>query len=270
MSRQQKPGKHICRSAGRLTIRLLDGAVNFAVLTAFLLLFALGCYVLWDSKQILQAADTNRYEVYKPTEDKSKSFEELQALNPEVIGWVTVDGTHIDYPVTQASDNDKYVNTDAEGKYSLAGSIFLDYRNQKDFTDFNSILYGHHMADHAMFRDLADFKNRTFFDAHPSGNLYYGGSNHKVDFFACLEADAYDSTIYQPAVTEDGRQEYLNTIFQKALYLRQLQVDTSDHLLLLSTCTSDATNGRHILVGVIREADSAYGIKDEGERENEP
>lgn len=97
--------------------------------------FALGCYVLWDSKQILQAADTNRYEVYKPTEDKSKSFEELQALNPEVIGWVTVDGTHIDYPVTQASDNDKYVNTDAEGKYSLAGSIFLDYRNQKDFTD---------------------------------------------------------------------------------------------------------------------------------------
>ena len=142
MSRQQKPGKHICRSAGRLTIRLLDGAVNFAVLTDFLLLFALGCYVLWDSKQILQAADTNRYEVYKPTEDKSKSFEELQALNPEVIGWVTVDGTHIDYPVTQASDNDKYVNTDAEGKYSLAGSIFLDYRNQKDFTDFNSILYG--------------------------------------------------------------------------------------------------------------------------------
>lgn len=107
-------------------------------------------------------ADTNRYEVYKPTEDKSKSFEELQALNPEVIGWVTVDGTHIDYPVTQASDNDKYVNTDAEGKYSLAGSIFLDYRNQKDFTDFNSILYGHHMADHAMFGDLADFKNRTF------------------------------------------------------------------------------------------------------------
>ena len=94
----------------------------------------------------------------------------------------------------RASDNDKYVNTDAEGKYSLAGSIFLDYRNQKDFTDFNSILYGHHMADHAMFGDLADFKNRTFFDAHPSGNLYYGGSNHKVDFFAFLEADAYDST----------------------------------------------------------------------------
>ncbi|MCG4817374.1 class B sortase, partial [Collinsella aerofaciens] len=79
------------------------------------------------------------------TAEGGLSFEQLKELNPEVFGWLTVYGTNIDYPVTQGKDNWKYVNTNALGEYSLSGAIFLDYTNRKDFQDFNSILYGHHM-----------------------------------------------------------------------------------------------------------------------------
>ncbi len=71
-------------------------------------------------------------------------------------------GTHIDYPITQTDNNEKYVNTGADGEFSLAGSIFLDYQNSQAFTDFNSILYGHHMEKGAMFGDLENFQDEAF------------------------------------------------------------------------------------------------------------
>ena len=249
MKRQPESEQRIYILVGKFIIRLLDSTVNFAVLTSFLLIFFYGSYALWDSKQVFQAADAKKYQVYKPTEDDGSSFENLQSVNPEVAGWLTVYETHIDYPFTQAEDNQKYINTDVEGEYSLAGSIFLDYRNRKDFSDFNSILYGHHMAENAMFGDLADFKDEKFFDSHRYGNLYFDGENHQIEFFAFLEVNAYDSEIYNPAVSENKRQEYLNRIFQEALHQRETEVDITNRLVLLSTCTSESTNGRHILVG---------------------
>ena len=85
------------------------------------------------------------------------SFEELQKINPEVFGWLNIPDTHIDYPLVQAEGNSKYVNTDVKGNFSLSGSIFLDCRNHKDFSDCNHIIYGHHMQKDAMFGELERF-----------------------------------------------------------------------------------------------------------------
>ena len=132
-----------------------------------MILLAFAGYALWDSNQIYQAADKSSYALYKPTEtNEGKSFQELQAVNPEVFAWLTVYGTNIDYPVTQGHDNMKYVNTNAEGLYSLSGAIFLDCNNSRHFSDFNHIVYGHHMENKVMFGELADFANRAMFDAH--------------------------------------------------------------------------------------------------------
>jgi len=132
----------------------------------------------------------------------------LQAINPEVFSWLTVYGTNIDYPVAQGQDNMKYVNTNAEGKYSLSGSIFLDYNNSKDFSDFNSILYGHHMQKKTMFGEIGSFSNQYFFDSHRYGNLYYGGKDHGIEFFAFIHTSAYDDTVFTPNVTDKNRQAY--------------------------------------------------------------
>ena len=103
--------------------------------------------MLWDSNQIYEKADAKVYEPYMPTRNHSKSFKELQQINSDVIGWLKVNNTHINYPLVQYENDDKYMNTDAEGNYSLSGSIFLHAENNPHFTDFNNIIYGHHMEN---------------------------------------------------------------------------------------------------------------------------
>jgi sortase B len=235
-------------------IKVTSHMVNLAVLTMMLLLMTYAGYALWDSKQIHQQADKTLYEKYKPTaHDEGKSFQELQALNPEVIAWVEVYGTNIDYPVTQGSNNMKYVNTDAEGRYSLSGSIFLDCNNKKDFSDFNSILFGHHMSQKAMFGEIGEFSDRDMFESHLYGNLFFEGKDHGIAFFAFLHEDAYDLSVFLPGIDREGRQAYLDNLRSSAIHTRDINVTTDDRIVLLATCSSSSTNGRDILVGKITD-----------------
>jgi sortase B len=218
------------------------------------LLISFAGYALWDSNQIRQAADKSNYAAYKPTvEDQGKSFTELQLLNAEVFAWLSVYGTNIDYPVTQGATNMKYVNTSAEGQYSLSGSIFLDYRNNNSFCDFNSILYGHHMAKRVMFGEIGNFSDRNMFGSHRYGNLYFDRKDHGIEFFAFVHTDAYDSTVFTPNVQGGQRQKYLDGLFAKAMHTRDIGVMAKDHIVLLSTCSSSSTNGRDILIGRITD-----------------
>jgi sortase B len=242
--------------AGVKAVRAANEVVNLVLITLILLLFAAGCYAVWDAKQIHQEADAARYAVYKPTAEYGfESFGELQKLNPETAAWLSVYGTHIDYPVMQSTDdNMKYVSTDAEGGFSLSGSIFLDYKNSKDFSDFNSILYGHHMYEGMMFGDIELFADKEYFDARRYGNLFYGGRDHGIEFFAFLHADAYDTKVFNAAVQgEEQQQAYLDMLLGMSKHTRGLSVTTSDRIILLSTCSTTPTNGRDILVGRITD-----------------
>lgn len=238
---------------GRIAVKVVSNVVDFMILTIILLMIAVSAYAMWDSDQVYQAADASRFAVYKPSaEEDSVSFTELQAMNPEVFGWLTVYGTNIDYPIAQGTDNAKYVNTSVFGTYSLSGAIFLDYLNNKDFQDFNSILYGHHMEKQAMFGDLGSFSNKNFFDSRIYGNLYFSGKDHGLEFFAFIKTDAYDGGVFTPCIQgREAQQAYLQNLMDKALYTRDIGVTAEDHILLLTTCSSDSTNGRDILAARI-------------------
>ena len=118
----------ISRKAIQITNRILD----YVVLMIVVLLIAYAGYALWDSDQIHKDADKAAYAIYKPTAaNQGKSFQELQAINPDVFAWLSVYGTNIDYPVTQGKDNMRYVNTNAEGQYSLSGAVSWIIRTVK-------------------------------------------------------------------------------------------------------------------------------------------
>ena len=234
------------------TINYLNQTVNLAVLLITIALITFAGYALWDSNKLYQAADKSHYAVYKPSiKDEGKSFEALQAINAEVIAWLSVYGTNIDYPVTQGPDNMKYVDTDAEGRYSLSGSIFLDSNNKRDFSDYNNILHGHHMAKNVMFGEIGNFSDRKIFDAHQYGNLYIAEKDFGLEFFAFIHADAYDISIFSPGIKAENRQVYFDNLLAHATHIRDVDVTPDDRLILLSTCSSRSTNGRDILVGRI-------------------
>ena len=246
-------------SIGQKVVKGANTIVNLIMLTVILLLVSFAFYAMWDSDQIYNAAGAARYEIYKPSaQDQGKSFGELVALNPEVFSWLTVYGTNIDYPVTQGGDNMKYVNINAEGEYSLSGSIFLDCGNSKDFSDFNSVIFGHHMEKQTMFGEIGLFSDKRYFDARPYGNLYYAGQDHGLEFFAFLHADAYDASVFAPGIQGGKEQQaYLDGLLMNAEFTRDIGVSVNDRIVLLSTCSSDSTNGRDILIA--RITDETYG-----------
>ncbi len=237
----------------RHILRLISALIDLGVLLLFMVLFLFGAYTVYDINQIYVDASSVKFETFKPTAEDPKTFEDFQKKNEDVIGWLTVYGTNIDHPLVYSEEFNKYINTDPEGNFSLAGSIFLDHRNKPDFSDFKTIIYGHHMEKHEMFGDIDQYSKKEYFDEHRYGNIYFDGKDWGVDFFIYLEGDAYDSRIYDVGIaTEEEITEFLDFLKEEAQYQRNVEVTPEDHLVILSTCAGD-TNGRYLLVGKLTE-----------------
>ena len=152
-------------------IRKASGVLDYFILLISLAALFIGMYAFWDTNQVMSIADSEEYAMYKPDSTSKLSFNELQQLNPDVCAWLEVYGTEIDYPVVQGKDNSEYLNKTVLGTFSTAGSIFLDNRNTRDFSDAKNILYGHYMAERKMFGDLELFQDEKFFQTHKYGLL---------------------------------------------------------------------------------------------------
>lgn len=236
----------------RQWVHRLSRAMDIVILIPLCIGVVIGGYALWDSRQLTEVADSKNYAIYKPETTNTIGFEELKESNDEVIGWLHIYDTQIDYPVVQATDNEKYLNRNVKGEAQASGSIFLDYRNAKDFTDFNSILYGHHMADHKMFGDIDLFTEETFFNTHSYGSLYFNHHTYGLTILALVRTEASDPVIYQTDIEDSDA--YITNLKEKALFLRSFEVELTDHLILLSTCTEEITNGRHVLVAKLEKS----------------
>ena len=199
-----------------------------------------------------------------PASINCRAFEnaELLKINKDVKAWITIDDTHIDYPVVQGKTNQEYLNKDVYGEFSLSGAIFLDYRNSPDFSDRYSLLYGHHMQNGAMFGDVVEFVNEDYFANHDTGTLYLPDITYKITLFACVETQEFDSIIYNPTgQNKENLDVLLGYIKDKATQYRSIEFGAEDLIIGMSTCAEAATNGRVILFGRLDELNQ---IKDGG------
>ncbi|MEI3184091.1 MAG: class B sortase [Lachnospiraceae bacterium] len=99
-------------------------------------------------------------------------FDVLKKINPDVVSWITIPGTNIDYPLLQGKDNNQYLHKDMEGRDSAAGAIFLDHGDKADLSSRHNIIYGHHMKNGTMFKDIVKYKDQQYFDEHQDIILY--------------------------------------------------------------------------------------------------
>ncbi len=226
----------------------------FAVLL-IILMFAYGGYSLWDTAMIYQGAFTSsELMALKPTAEDAEAgnptLSELQAINADVRGWLTIDDTHIDYPVVQGETDLTYINMDVYGEFSLSGSIFLSCLNSSDFSDAYNLVYGHHMDNGGMFGDVVEFVEADYFESHATGTLYLPGETYSITIFACVECDAYDTVFYRPNAQVKGEiGDFLNYIEKNAVQYRDIGMTAQDSVIGLSTCAEAETNGRVIVFG---------------------
>ncbi len=121
-------------------------------------------------------------------------FEALQAVNPDIIGWIYCADTIINYPVLQGEDNDFYLQHSYDKNPLKQGSIFIDVENKRDFSDRNTIIYGHHMKDGSMFSVLHSWRNQEFYEEHPVMWLLTPEQDYKIVLFSGYTASAYSDT----------------------------------------------------------------------------
>lgn len=243
-----------------------DRILTALVALVLAVVFMYACYALWDTWQIYEGAGIDESLLkYKPELDKDNgdTFEKLMEINPDVCAWLTIEDTHIDYPVVQGEDNVTYLNTDVYGEFSLSGSIFLDYRNARDFSDSYSLIYGHHMDGDVMFGELGYFSEDSYFEKHQTGILYLPDRTYQFRIFACLQTDAYNGLIFSPGnLSEDGFGTFLGWVEENAIQYREIPVSGQNRILSLSTCSDTSTNARTIVLGYLDTLTIAKG--DEG------
>lgn len=225
--------------------------LSFFAVLLILAMLSFGGYSLWYNWSVSRGAFLSEGLMkYKPTsaEGENPTLEELMAINPDVVGWLTVDGTNIDYPVVQGQTDMEYVNKDVYGEFSLSGSIFLSCVNHPDFTDPYSLIYGHHMANGAMFGNVTDFTEKSYFEEHRTGTLFLPEGSCAITLFAVLETDAYNSLVYDAQGREDNG-EILEYLASSAVQYRDINAVPGDRVIALSTCAEAETNGRVIVFG---------------------
>ena len=244
----------------RDVLRLLNGVLSFveALLLIGCLLYA--GYALWDNQQIYTSVSSLQNELlaFKPAEDADAagpSFEELQAINPEVCAWLTMDGTRIDYPILRADNNSYYLSYDVHRNFSLAGSLFLDARNAFGVSDAYNLIHGHHMDQGRMFGDLDLYKQEEFFRENATGMLLTPETVYKLDVIAYMNVNSTDDVIFAPQRWLEEADAVLDYTEQNAVYLHEdtlaLARMSDAPLLCLATC-ADGSNRTIVLCMMTR------------------
>ena len=204
----------------------------------FLLLLFLSAYSLYDTIKIYDRANDKTLLQYKPkllddgTADDSRSV-------PGSVAWITIDDTTIDFPVMQAEDNTKYLNTDPYGKASITGSIFLDARNASDFSNSVSLVYGHHVEGKTMFGALDAFMDQDYLEKHGTGTLIVGQKVYKIHPFALCTVSQRNSAVFGHPETTSANE--IISIAQSN-HITLAEYGSTYRILALSTCKADPSD----------------------------
>lgn len=183
----------------------------------------------------------------------SVDFDALREIGPDIVAWLTLEDTVINYPVTQASDNDYYLHHLHDKTYSKVGCLFVDYENAADFSDRNSIIYGHNMRDGSMLASIKDYANQAHYDAHPYMLLVTPEHGFVMEIFTAFVASpgesGSDTSPWRLDWQDDGDYAaWLEAMAGRSVIQSNVIVTSSDKVLTLSTCTNDSTH-RFIVMG---------------------
>ena len=166
------------------------------------------------------------------------------AANSNVIAIISIDDTTIHYPIVQWRDNKYYLARNERNEYSVAGSIFLDYRNSKDFDDNYNIIYGHRMSAGQMFSDIAKFEEGEFFDVHKKATILRADEEIDTEIIAFLRVGV-NSSLYR-LESRRLRLDNLQDIKSEAIQYREN--NEVGRIFALSTCNKKSKSLRDVLV----------------------
>ena len=190
----------------------------------------------WGDAELTEHSGSNRFENMENPID----FDSLQEINPDVIGWLEMEAVDtINYPIVQGEDNDYYLHRTFQRTDNFAGSIFMDYMNKSNFGQRNTIVYGHNMKNGSMFGSLKNYRDQEVYKKSPYFWIYTPTRIYKYEIFSCAEVDKFGQDYQITFQDKEDFQEFIYHAQDQSLYDTGVDVDYTDTVVTLSTCTGN-------------------------------
>ncbi len=189
--------------------------------------------------------------------DLKIDWDSLSATNPDVVAWIYVPGTAINYPVVKGSDNDEYLHKSFDGSTGFLaskGTIFVDSENSSDMTDRNMVFYGHHMRDGSMFACTDDWKDQSEFDKHRDIFILTPNGNYWFRTFARFNTVGSDAIVQTAFSADSSFGSYVSDKFNRSLVsVDDIQASDVEQMIMLSTCEYTQDNGRAVTCAAVMD-----------------
>lgn len=229
--------------------------------------------IIMDAEEQTQKQDTDREAENSPAADElepdvedmqteepvtysdipaAADFDSLHAVSADAVAWLFAPDTKINYVVAQSDDNVYYLRRLLDGRNANGGTLFADYRCSADFSDWNTVIYGHQMNNGTMFGSLANYRNPVYYEEHPVMYLYVPGRRYKLELIAGYTTDIYD-IVYSLPTSKEARDELLIQAMEKSSFQSGVTAGGEDRLVTLSTCSYDYDNARYVVIGRLAE-----------------
>lgn len=188
------------------------------------------------------------------------NFDELKERNSDIAGWIYGPDTPISYPVVKGSDNEFYLYHNFDGGLNQSGTIFMDMVCEKDLSQDNTILYGHHMNNGGMFATIENYKQEDYFKDHPVLYYYTPDEIYVLQVFSTFVTGG-DSDVYAfNFATPEDYEEFIERMRSRANHPTDIEVTSEDHIMTLSTCAYDYDDARYVVLCKIVPLNDARSI----------
>ena len=177
----------------------------------------------------------------------TSSLHRLQEQYEEMVGWIKIENTKVDYPIMQAANNEFYLTHNYEGEKLRAGSIFLDYRNDPSLSDRHSIIYGHDMRNGSMFGQLHQYEEQSFANSNRQFTIELGNERLTLEVFSAYVTTT-DFYYIETEFTNESYEQFVQTIKDKSVITYDGNLNVNDQIITLSTCVSDNQSDERFVV----------------------
>lgn len=233
--------------------------LNIAIyLILFLILICSGFKLyFWykDKKNNDEATEQlkNNVKLEKIKKDNSNNekyivdFKKLKSENSDVVAYIKVNNTNIEYPIVKTSNNNFYLNHSFDKSKNSRGWIFADYKNKFDNTDKNIVIYGHNMRDESMFGSLKNILNEEWYNNAENNNITFltEKGNYIYKVFSIYKIESEDYYIKTNFKNDEDYEKFLNTIKNRSIKNFDINLNINDKIITLSTC---ANNNKYRIV----------------------
>jgi len=236
-----------------IIVLLILIVLSLLILTSVFLLINLNNYRkgtdTYESIREIAVSNTNNNDSVQ-----SIDFSVLKEINPDIVGWLQLENTVIDYPVVKGQDNEYYLNHLYTGEWNSLGTLFVDFRNYDLFTDKNTVIYGHSMLNGSMFFILERYKKQSFYDEHKEFIFETPVRKYKLLPFAGKIIDAKEPFVRFDFDSDDDFYDYISYFINNSTFRSDVDFTGKDKVVMMIKCSDDFEDARYVLLCKVVEA----------------